>query len=114
MLELEHNGFYPLTREHLTRYVPAQPGFYILAVRLVNGVHKSFFTSQSDNIYKSLQSIARKEWQHLPQIVRDYLEAYQCYFTFYVLLKSECTEDMKAILTDLSQPPDALNIVNCN
>ena len=34
MLELEHNGYYPLTREHLDLFVPVRPGVFMLAIRL--------------------------------------------------------------------------------
>jgi hypothetical protein len=114
MLELEHNGYYPLTREHLREYVPAEPGIFMLAVRLVNGVHKTFFTSQSDNLYRSLQSISRKEWAHLTPVVREHLEKFQCYFTFFVLLKPEYNDDDVKMLSQTSGPVVRLKVVNCN
>jgi hypothetical protein len=114
MLELEHNGYYPLTKEHLDCYVPSRPGIFMLAVRLVNGVHRTFFTSQSDNLYRSLRTVAQRDWSHLPPVIQEYLEEYQCYFTYFVIFKTENRDEVEKMLTQTMDPVIKLKMVNCN
>ena len=114
MIELEHNGYYPLTKEHLEHYVPSSPGIFMLAVRLVNGVHKNFFTSQSDDLFHSLHKICRGDWSHLPSIIQEHLEKYQCYFTYFVILKPGCKDEIEKMLAQTSDPVTKLKVVNCN
>ena len=114
MLTIEHNGYYPLTEENLDRFVPRQPGIYTLAVQLANGVHHNFFTSQSDNLYRSLRTVSLKDPCLVPSIVLDYMSHYRCYFTYFVILKPDYRNEMEKILTQTSDPVSALKIINCN
>ena len=99
MLELEHNGYYPLTSEHVREFVPSKPGVYILAIRLVSGVHKTFFTSQSDNLHSSLLRIARGDRTHVPQQAQACMEKYQPYFTYFVIMRSSQRQDVQTMLS---------------
>ena len=114
MLELEHNGFYPLTEEHLRLYVPARPGIYTLAVRLVDGTHQSFFTSQSDNLYSSLQKLQRGDRLHLPLVAMTYMERFQTYFTYFLILGAEQRQEIEKLLTHTSDPVLKLRVVHAN
>ena len=114
MLELEHNGFYPMTHEHLELYVPSRPGIFTLAVRLVSGEHKSFYTSQSDNLYRSLRSLSEKNWSHVSDVAKEYLEQYQCYFTYFVVLQQDYRDEVEKMLIHTSDPLYTLKVINCN
>ncbi len=114
MLELEHNGFYPLTREHLDLYVPSRPGIFMLAVRLVSGVHKTFFTSQTENLYRSLRRLSDNDLSHLPPVAVAHLDAYQTYFTYFVILEPENRNEVEKVLIQSTDPVIKLKIVNTN
>ena len=114
MLELEHNGFYPLTEDHLDLYVPARPGIFMLALRLVSGEHKTFFTSQSDNLYRSLRAIYHDERSHLTGLAKDFLDRYQCYFTYFVILQPEYRDEVEKMLSHTSDPVHTLKVISCN
>lgn len=114
MLELEHNGFAPLSEEQVRLYVPARPGIYTLAVRLVNGVHQSFFTSQSDNLYASLKMLLRGERDHLPETAREHMERYQTYFTYFLILGEDDRRRIGKLLAQSSDPVSKILIVNEN
>jgi hypothetical protein len=114
MLELEHNGYYPLTREHLNLYVPSHAGVYILAVRLANGVHKTFFTSQTENLYKSLRSILHGDSSTLSPEIAEHKERFQCYFTYFVIVKETYRNEVEKMLTHTVDPVLRLKVVNCN
>ena len=116
MLEIEHNGFYPLTREHLDMYVPSRPGIYMLALRLANGVHQTFFTSQSDNVYGSLRKVLFGETASLqlsPE-VHECLAKYQCYFSYWIILNLAERDDASKSVSERGEAPDKLTVVNCN
>jgi hypothetical protein len=114
MLELEFNGYYRLTAEHLDMYVPSRPGIYILAVRLVNGVHQTFFTSQSDNLYSSLKRLSSKNFSAVPSNIKEYMERYQCYFTYYVILNIEYLHEIEKMINETSDPVLKLRIIESN
>ena len=116
MLELQHNGFYPLTEEHLNMHVPSQPGIYLLAVRLANGVHRTFYTSQSDNLYKSLRNIVSPGDDALQssETVREYLSRYRCYFSYWVIVNVIQRNEVCKMLSQTNDPTVRLRVVNCN
>jgi len=114
MLELEHNGYYPLTREHLNLYVPSRPGVYMLAVRLANGVHRTFFTSQTDNLYKSLNSIFRGDSTTLAPVIAEHRDRFQCYFTYFVILKEANRTEVEKMLAHTVDPLLKLKVVSSN
>ncbi len=114
MVELEQNGYYPLTEESLDQYVPSRPGVYMLAVRLPNGVHQTFFTSQTDNLYRSLKNTSARDKDEVPEIVLEFLSRYRCYFTYFVILTADYRTVVEKALAQTSDPVVKLNIVNCN
>ncbi|MFI5252123.1 MAG: hypothetical protein ACHQQQ_06790 [Bacteroidota bacterium] len=114
MIEVLHNEFLPLTDRHLSLYVPSCPGVYMLAVRLASGVHQTFYTSQTDNLFRSLRHVLRKDESHIPHIITEYLKKYQCYFTCYVMLNVHDGVDIEEMFRDAHTPPGKLNIINCN
>jgi hypothetical protein len=116
MMELEHNGYYPLTREHLDMYVPSRPGIYMLAIRLANGVHQTFFTSQSDNVYGSLRKVLTRDTAglQLSQEVHECLARYQCYFSYWILVNLVERDGESKSVSPKGEPPDALTVINCN
>jgi hypothetical protein len=114
MLELEHNGFYPLSAEHLNEYVPARPGVYMLAIRLVNGVHQIFFTSQSDNLFSSLRRISEGDHSLLPPTAIRCLEQFQPYFNFFMILDKEYQREVENMLSHSSDPLFKLKVLNAN
>ena len=114
MLELEHNGFYPLTEEHLRLYVPSRAGIYTLAIRLVNGTHQSFFTSQSDNLHASLRKLQKGDRLHLPLVAMTYMERFQTYFTYFLILGAEERHEIEKLLVNTSDPVSKLRVVNVN
>ncbi len=114
MVELEHSGFYPLTTEHLHQFVPANPGVYMLAIRLVSGVHKTFFTSQSDNLFSSLMKLARGHRTHVSPQAQIYMEKFQVYFTYFVIISPEQRKEVEKMLSDTADPVSKLTIINAN
>ena len=114
MFELEHNGYYPLTESHLNEYVPARPGIYTLAIRLVNGVHHTFFTTQSDNLYASLRKIADGDHSFLPLSAKTCMERFQPYFTYFVILNGEHQRGIQKMLSHTSDPVLKLKVLNAN
>jgi|ERR1051326_8018715 hypothetical protein len=114
MVELEQNGYYPLTEESLDLAVPSRPGIYMLAIRLANGVQQTIFTSQSENLYLSLRKLAIGDWEHLPPDVFTCLGRYRCYFTYFVILRQEYREEVQKLLTHTSDPVVRLTVVNSN
>jgi len=95
-------------------YVPSRPGIFTLAVRLVSGEHKSFFTSQSENLYRSLRVIAENNWVQMPSVAKEYLEQYQCYFTYFVILQQEYRDEVEKMLIHTSDHVHTLRVINCN
>ncbi|HTK82895.1 MAG TPA: hypothetical protein VL633_11425 [Bacteroidota bacterium] len=114
MLELENNGFYPLTDEHLNAYVPMRPGVYMLAVRLANGVHENFFTSQSDNLHESLKRILEGDYSHLPPAAQACLGNFQPYFNYFIIMDRVYQQEVEKMLAHTSDPVLKLNVVNAN
>jgi hypothetical protein len=114
MIEVIHNEFQPLTKQYLSLYVPSGPGVYMLAVQLANGVHQTFYTSETDNLYKSLRSVYRKNESHLPGIVIEYLRKYQCYFTYYVMFNVKDSIDIEELLPETNHSVGKLKVINCN
>lgn len=114
MLELEHKGFYPLTEEHLSLYVPTRPGVYTLAIRLVNAKHQSFFTSQSDNLYTSLHNLLQGKRSHLPDEVNTHMEEFQTYFTYFLIVDTAQRLEVEKILTHTADPMMKLRVFSSN
>lgn len=116
MLELEHNGFYPLTTEHLELYVPSQAGIYVLAIRLVNGVHQTFFTSRSDNVYRSLRKIIDGDigGLQLSPEVHECLEKFQCYFSYWIVVNIARRNEVWKLISQTADRVGKLRVVNCN
>jgi hypothetical protein len=116
MLELEGNGFYPLTQEHLDMHVPSQAGIYTLAIRLANGVHHTFFTSQSDNVYRSLRRVihGNRTGLQLPPEVHQCLETYRCYFSYWIIANIAHRNEVWKTLSQTADPVKKLTVVNCN
>jgi hypothetical protein len=114
MIEVIHNEYLPLTRQNLSRCVPTGPGMYMLAVQLANGVHQIFFTSQTDDLYRSLRSILRKDETHIPPIVMEYLKKYQCYFACYAMFDLKENIDVAEFFPEMSQSVNKMNVINCN
>jgi hypothetical protein len=114
MVELEQNGYYPLTKGCLELSVPMRPGIYMLAIRLANGVQQNIFTSQSENLYTSLRKLAEGDLSQLPRDVATCLDRYQCYFTYFVILRPEYRDEVQKLLTHTSDPVVRLNIVSSN
>jgi hypothetical protein len=116
MLELTHNGYYPLSAEALKRIAPAQPGVYSLAVRLANGVHKTFFTSQTDNVFRSLEELLQAEAgdPRIPGTVRECLERYRCYFSYWVIINVVQRHECWQIVSQAADPVQKLHVINCN
>jgi len=82
MLTLEHNGYYTLTKNNIEKIVPSQPGIYLLAVQLSNGVHQTILTRSSDNLYLSLRRILEKDGVYTSIVIQECVDKYQCYFTY--------------------------------
>ena len=114
MLELEQDGYYPLTRDHLDQFVPTEAGIFMLAIRLVSGAHKAYYTNQSDDLHDTLGAIADGDWHHLPPMVCECLEKFRCYFAFFILPKSDNKEEVMKMLSQSADPFMRLKIVNCN
>ena len=114
MLELEHSDYHPLTREHLNLYVPSRPGVYMLAVRLANGVHRTFFTSQSENLYKSLHSIFHGDASTLSPVIVEHKERFQCYFTYCVIVEEIYRNEVEKMLNQTIDPVLKLKFISSN
>jgi hypothetical protein len=111
MLELQRNGYYPLTGERLGELVPERPGIFLLAVRLANGVHQPFHTDQTENLYRSLSAFLERETQEVPEVARIYLEKFQAYFTFYEIVNPDYRRDIEKLLAMTADPVAKLQIV---
>ena len=112
MFELTFNGYHPLSEEQLNRHVPASPGVYILAIRLPNGVHRNFYTSQSDNLHESLRKLLAHDRTHLPFSAQLCMEKFRTYFTFFVILDREYHERFEKMLTQTLDPVSKLTVLN--
>lgn len=82
MIDIEHEGCYPLNKEHVEANAPPAPGVYILSIRLVSGNHKIFFAARSNDLRRSLRRMSRKNFSSVPEMVKEYASRYMCYFTF--------------------------------
>lgn len=114
MFELVQRGYYPLTEDSLTSFVPARPGVYLLSIRLANGVHHTFHTSQSDNLYRSLNRFIEKDPMSMTPEILEYLFKYCCYFTYFVIPEIDYRNEIEKILTKTIDPMSKLKIINCN
>jgi hypothetical protein len=114
MLSLEHNGFYPLTKECIETTVPKRAGVYTLAIQLPNGVHKTFFTKGSEDINRSLRKLLGGDCHELSAEALEYMRLYRCYFTFFIILDAEQREAITKMLSSTCDPIVQLTMVNCN
>ena len=114
MYELVQRGYYPLTDEEISLQVPACPGVYLLSVRLANGVHHTFYSSQTENLYKSLRKYTLKDPVELSEDIFEYLVKYRCYFTYFLIPETGYREEIGKMLRDTIDPLQRLKIVNCN
>jgi hypothetical protein len=111
MFELEFNGYHPLSQEHLSRHVPAAPGVFILAIRLPNGVHRNFFTSQSDNLQMSLRRLLGDGRSQLPLSAQLCMEKFRTYFTWFVIVDREYHERFEKMLSQTLDPVVKLTVI---
>jgi hypothetical protein len=111
MLELDHNGYYPLTKANFIHDVPERPGIYVLAVRLASGVHQTFYSGQSGNLYNSLQLLADGDFSEVPPIIVEYLTKYRCYFTYYVVAETTYRNEIAKMLAHTTDPVMKLTLL---
>ena len=114
MVEIIHPGYYPLTLESLSQRVPSRSGIYMLAVRLANGVHKTFYTSQTDNLFRSLCQYLTGDYSAIPVEIQAYLLRYGCYFTYFVVPGKEHRDEIEKMLHQTTDPVLKVQILNCN
>jgi hypothetical protein len=114
MFELRSSGFLTLEHENVVRNVPARPGVYMLAVRLPNGVHSCFHTSQTENLQRSLKVLITMEAVHLPAEAKEIMRRFQCYFTFFVIVNDDYREEINKILANTVDPVLKLTLVPAN
>ena len=114
MLNVENNGYYPLTAECVDKYVPSRPGIYMLAIQLANGVRQNFCTTQSENLYRSLQRLVDGDTCGLPTEIHEHMTRFQCYFTYYIILKAGLRREVEKMLSQTSDPVTRLRVVNDN
>ena len=114
MLELEQKGYYPLTRESVELYAPANPGIYMLATRHSNKIHRPFFATQSDNLHSSLLGLLNRRGSTIPPSIRGQVAVEECYFTFLVIPRRDYRNEVEKMLTHTADPVLMLKVVNCN
>ena len=114
MLDLKHNGYYPLTLYHLRLLVPSDPGVFTLATRLENGAHRTFYGGQSEDLYATLRAIACKDALMVPGAVLEHLEQHQCYFTYFIISEKEYRNEVEKMLVFTADPVSKLKIEACN
>ena len=114
MVSMERNGYYPLTHHCVARNVPGRSGIYTLAIHLPNGVYKTFFTSGSENIHRSLMNLARGSEKNLPVEVHKYLDSFRCYFTYFVILDPHQRESIAKMVSSTCDPIVQLHMISCN
>jgi hypothetical protein len=114
MLEVEFSEYYPLTKEQIDAYVPLQPGFYLLAVHLVSGNHKIFLTVQSKNLRHSLRRIMKKDFSQLPDIAEQCINKYKCYFNYFVITNNNYIEDIRKMVSELTDFDQGHFMTNTN
>ncbi len=93
---------------------PPVRGIYMLAIQLPNGVHQTFFTKQTDNLYRSLSTIERGASTHFSPMIIEYLKRYRCYFTYFVIHQEEYRDEVEKMLAQTTDPLVKLKVVNCN
>jgi hypothetical protein len=103
MVELERSGYYALTERNVSSLVPSCPGIYQLAVRSGEGDHETFFTSQTDNLHKSLRVVIDRGSELHPK-VNERLDTYECYFTYFVMPNVEYGDEAAKLLLQTSDP----------
>ena len=114
MLDLKHNGYYPLTPYHLRLLVPHEPGVFTLAIRLATGAHQTFYGGQSENLDATLRAIARKDPAMVSALVLEHLDRFQCYFTYFVINDREYRDEVEKMLVYTEDPVFKLKLVVCN
>ncbi len=114
MHELQGNGYYPLTRRHVDAYIPAAPGSYTLSVRLASGAHYTFHNGETANLQASLQMVLRGEDADFPYAIREYVERFQCYLTFFVFPSQEHAVEIEKMLLQTSDPIARLRVIRSN
>ena len=114
MYELIQRGHYPLTDDAVSLNVPSRPGVYLLSIRLANGVHHTFFTNQTENLYRSLRKYIVKDPAEISEDVFECLLKYRCYFTYFLVPETTYRDEIEKMLRNTIDPLQKLKIVNCN
>jgi len=114
MIELEHRGYYPLTMESLVHNAPSRAGVYMLAVRLANGVHQIFFTSHTENVYRSIRQLIEMDPAKTPHTVTEHMNKYQCYYTYFAIPDERYRQEIAKLLDQTSDPVVKLQVLNSN
>ena len=114
MVELIQRGYYPLTAGVVASNAPSHPGVFLLSIVLANGVHHAFFTSQSENIHQSLRRYVNSDRSEVPEELEVYLDAYRCYFTFFIIPEIDYRQEIEKMLVSTVDPLTKLNVINCN
>ncbi len=113
MTALEHKGFFPLTPACIDATAPPTAGVYTLAVRLPNGVHKTFFTTGTENLRISLIRLSGGDQSGVSAEARGYLSTYRCYFTYFVIPDPEQREAVTKMLSLTCDPISQLTMISC-
>ncbi|MFI5250899.1 MAG: hypothetical protein ACHQQQ_00585 [Bacteroidota bacterium] len=113
MIELENKGYYPLNHFYIDIYVPSHPGVYALSLRLTNGAHDTFYSGQSDNLYRILRAFARKDPMIAPEFVIEHLENHKCYFTYFVIQEKDHRNEIEKMLKFTTDPVAKLKLTAC-
>lgn len=110
MFEIRQNGFFTLNNKNVTHHVPGEPGVFILALQLPNGVHRAYYIRQTDNLHRSLKSIKNGFWQDLPSVTQTFLEKFQPYFTFFIVPEPDYRQEIEKMLTQTNDPVTNLTL----
>ena len=114
MRECEQNGFYPLTQRHIDDYIPASPGSFSLSVRLASGAHYTFHAGETDDLHSTLRLILEGDQSDLPYSIREYLDRFQCYLTYFVFPTSKHSAEIEKMLLQTSDPIARLRVISSN
>ena len=114
MIALEHKGFFPLTTSSIDALAPRMAGVYTLAISHQHGVHKTFFTRGSEDLYQSLLRLSKGDYTELSPDAFGYVKTYQCYFTYFVVPDAEQREAVTKIFSLTLDPIVQLTVTSCS
>ena len=85
MMEIRHPGYSELTEEAVVHQVPSAPGVFMLAVRLVSGVHHIFHAGAAEDLQEALLAYHERRPETQTPAIAEYQSRFRCYYAYTVI-----------------------------